>query len=184
MNRGIWTGVVAGVLAALVLLAVGFTGYQAGRDDEVVTRVVDGDVVRVVEDGWLRHGPGHGPGFGFFLFVFLAILAVAFVARRAGRGGWHRPGPYGPRGFGAYGGGPGGGWYGPGGRGAYGPGAGPEEVFDDWHRRSHERAESPPVSEPGAQPGPAPTPGTEEPNDAPPAAGTTGAQPAAAPGDG
>jgi hypothetical protein len=147
VNRRIWTGVVAGVLAASLLLAVGIGAYQAGRDDEVVTRVVDGDVVRVVGD----HGWGRGPGFGFFLFPLLIILLVVLLARGRGwGGGWHRHGPYG---------------YGPGGRWGWGP-EGPEDTFDEWHRRSHERAAS---TTPEAPP--------EAPQDAPPSGRSTTAPP-------
>ncbi|MGH9209902.1 MAG: hypothetical protein ACRD2C_04380 [Acidimicrobiales bacterium] len=157
MNRRIWTGVVAGVLAAAALLTVGIGAYQAGRDDEVVTRVVeDGEVVRVVNDGWNR-----GPGFGFFLFPLLLILLVVFIARGRGwGGGWHRRyGPYGPPGRRPDG-------YGdPSGRWACDPGD-PEDTFDEWHRRSHERAESPEARPHTPQDASAPAP------------------PAAAPGDG
>ena len=60
MYRRVWAGVAAGVLAALVLLTVGFGAYQAGRDDrsdDVTTEIVrensesgDGQVVHVVHD--------------------------------------------------------------------------------------------------------------------------------------
>ena len=43
MNRKVWSGILAGVLAATVILGV------AGQQNEVVTRTVgDGEVVRVV----------------------------------------------------------------------------------------------------------------------------------------
>lgn len=103
-NRRIWIGVVAGVLAAAVLLTVGVGAYRAGQDDEVVTRVVEdgrtGEVVRVVGDHYGR------PGFGFILFPLIIILVVVLLVRAFGHrhGGWHggwRPG-WGP------------GWQGPG----------------------------------------------------------------------
>ena len=117
MNRRVWTGVVAGLLAAAVLLTVGIGSYRAGQDDEVVTRTVsDGEVVRVVgHDGW-----GFFPG--FFLFPLLVIGLIVLVAR--GRRGH--------------------GWYGPGAYGGYGPGpCGPggydrETRMREWHRRMHE----------------------------------------------
>jgi hypothetical protein len=154
MNRRVWTGVVAGVLAAAVLLTVGIGAYQAGRDDEVVTRTVDGgEVVRVVD-----HGRDFFPG--FFLFPLLIILLVVLLVR-AGRRSWYRP--YGP-------GGPGGPGWGPsywgGGPGRWDPEAGMRE----WHRRMHEeertdegRADEPsdaaPVDTPvDAGPTPGPTP--------------------------
>lgn len=94
MSRRMWTGVVAGVLAAAVVASVALGAYRAGQRSEVVTRTVtDGtEVVRVI-DG---HGWGYGPGPGFFLFPLLAILVV-FLLVRGGRrwgggpdGGWCR----------------------------------------------------------------------------------------------
>lgn len=149
MNR-LWTGVVAGVLAAALLLTVGIGAYRAGQDDEVVTRVVtDGsesgsEVVRVIgDDGW-RHGPGPG----IFLFPLLIFLLIFVFARR---GRWHGHG-YGH-------GGPG--WH----RG-YGPGPGGpyadqrEGWLQDWHRRAHEgegevEGGSPPPTTPMTPPDPA-----------------------------
>ena len=64
MNRKVWTGVLAGVLAAGVLLSVAPGAYRAGQRDEVVTRVVgdgtvtDGGVVRVIDDGAVGPRPG------------------------------------------------------------------------------------------------------------------------------
>jgi hypothetical protein len=164
-NRRIWTGVIAGVLAAAVLLTVGAGAYRAGQDDEVVTRVVEegrtGEVVRVVGDHYGR------PGFGFILFPLIIILVVVLLFRAFGshrHGGWH--------GGWRYGGGPG--WHGPG-PGPCGPGSGPGEPgsdprtawFDELHRRSHERtgsgsgsasSEAAPSSEPGSGESPPPTP--------------------------
>lgn len=123
MNRRVWTGILAGVLAATVLLGVAGIAYQAGQNREVVTRTVgDGDVVRVVGGygGW-----GYGHGGGFFFFPLLLTLLLVFLAVRAFRGGW------GPR----YG--YGGGGYGR--SGPCGPGPGPDERFDEAHRRAHER---------------------------------------------
>jgi hypothetical protein len=112
MSRRVWTGVLAGLLAASVLLAVGGAAYRAGQHHEVVTRTVgNGEVVRVVDGpGW-----GHGPGPGFFLLPVLGItlLVVLVWGRRGGRGGGY--GHYGPP------------W-------AQG---GPESAFQDWHRRAH-----------------------------------------------
>jgi len=109
MNRRLWTGVVAGVLAAMVLLGVAGAAYHAGQRHEVVTRTVgDGQVVRVI-DGYGRYGGGFHPG--FFLFPLFLILLV-FLLVRAFRGG-HR------------------GWCGPGGPGV-------RERFEEQHRRLHE----------------------------------------------
>jgi hypothetical protein len=134
MNRRAWTGVVAGVVAAFLLLGVASTAYEIGQRHEVVTRTVgNGEVVRVVGDGWGGYGHG-GFGFGFFLFPLLLIFLV-FLAFR-GRRGW-------------YGGGPGRYW-----GGGYGP-CGPASGggFEEQHRRAHEQGPSP-VAAPGpAEPG-------------------------------
>ena len=95
MNRRVWAGVLAGLLAATVLLTVGVGAYRAGQDDEAVTRVVtetsDGEVVRVVRDDG-DFGRHWGPGPGFFLFPLLIIGAVVLFAR-GGRRHWHGYGP-------------------------------------------------------------------------------------------
>ncbi len=84
MNKRVWTGILAGVLAATVLLGVGGAAYRAGQRSEVVTRVVgDGEVVRVVGG----HGWGYGPGGGFFLFPLLLTVLLVFLLVRAFRGG-------------------------------------------------------------------------------------------------
>jgi hypothetical protein len=141
MNR-VWTGVVAGVLAAAVLLTVGIGAYQAGQDDEIVTRTVDGgEVVRVVDDG-----RDFFPG--FFLFPLLIILLVVLLAR-AGRRHWGRP--YGPGGPGGPGWGPGYWAGGPGqpGRGPWGAGGcDPEAGMREWHRRMHEGEQAGEATEP------------------------------------
>jgi hypothetical protein len=112
MNRRIWTGILAGVLAATVILGVAGAAYQVGRHHEVaVTRTVgDGEVVRVV-GGYGGWGYGH-PG-AFFLFPLLAILVV-FLLFRGFRGGYR------------------GGW------GGGGCGPGPNGRFEQYHRRLHE----------------------------------------------
>lgn len=120
MNRRIWTGVVAGVLGAVVLLTVGVGAYRAGQRDDAVTWVVtedeSGEVVRVVNDHGFRPGPG------FILIPLLVILLIAWLVWSRGRGhGWHGHG-YGP------------GWghghgYGPGYRSSW---------LDEWHRQAHE----------------------------------------------
>lgn len=84
MNRRVWTGILAGVLAATVLLGVARVAYEAGQDREVVTRTVgDGEVVRVIGGyGW---GGGHGHG-GFFVFPLLLTVLLVFLLVRAFRG--------------------------------------------------------------------------------------------------
>lgn len=114
MSRRVWTGVLAGLLAAGVLLGVAGGAYRAGQHHEVVTRTVtDGQAVRVV-DG---HGWGFWPGPGLILFPLLVIGVVLLVSRA-------RPWRHG-------------GWYGPYGPGPWGPG-GHGGGWDDWHRRAHE----------------------------------------------
>ncbi|HEY8545997.1 MAG TPA: hypothetical protein VIL36_13155 [Acidimicrobiales bacterium] len=122
MNRRIWTGVVAGVLAAVVLLTVGIGAYQAGQDDRVITRVTEttpADVVRVVDSG--RHW---GPGLGFFLIPLLVILLIVLLVRgrhHRWHGGYGGPGWYGP------------GWHrGPRGPYACGPHGGPAVEEGRW----------------------------------------------------
>jgi hypothetical protein len=108
MNRRLWTGVVAGVLAAMVMLGVAGAAYHAGERHEVVTRAVgDGEVVRVI-GGYGPYGGGFHPG--FFLFpLFLILLVVLLV--RGFRGGY---------------------------RGGRHGGPGLHERFEEQHRRLHE----------------------------------------------
>ena len=123
MNRRVWTGILAGVLAATVLLGVAGAAYRAGQSSEVVTRTVgDGEVVRVIGGygGW-----GYGHGGGFFFFPLLLTLLLVFLAVRAFRGGWGR-------GYGGYG-------------GYAGPcGPGPDQRFEEQHRRAHDRVTATP----------------------------------------
>ena len=124
MNRRVWTGILAGVLAATVLLGVAGTAYRVGQRSEVVTRTVgDGEVVRVI-GGYGGWGPGHGGG--FFFFPLLLTVLLAFLAVRAFRGGWGR---------------------GYGGNGGYGGpcGPGPDQRFEEQHRRAHERVTTGPA---------------------------------------
>ncbi|MEA2827388.1 MAG: hypothetical protein QOG43_1827 [Actinomycetota bacterium] len=119
-NRKVWTGVLAGVLAAGLLVSVAFGAFRAGQRHDVVTRVAgDGQIVRVIDNDahWGGHW-GYGPGPGFFLFPLLGIGLVVLLVGRGRRGHY---------GFG----GPG---YGPGG------GCGPRPSIDDWHRRAHEES--------------------------------------------
>ncbi len=117
MERSVWTGVLAGLLAVTVLGGVALGAYRAGQADDAVTRVTaDGEVVRVIDGrGW-----GHGPGPGFLLLPAAIVLTVLLVRSRRGPGGWGPP----------YGSGP------------WAPGA-PEEAFREWHRRAHDQAMPP-----------------------------------------
>jgi hypothetical protein len=130
-NRKVWTGVLAGVLAAGVLLSVGLGAYRAGQRDEVVTRVAGGgEVVRVIDGdrGW-----GHGPGPGIILFPLLAIGLVALLVSRGRRGG---------------------GWCGPGPGEGWGPQSRmPQSSWEDWHRRAHDERRH----EPGSEDAPTPS---------------------------
>jgi hypothetical protein len=108
MSRRVWTGVLAGVLGALLVLGVAVGADQVGRDDTVVRTVGDGEVVRVVGHG------GYGPGPGFFLFPLLVVGIIALLVwrRRGWGGGGHwGPGPWSHR--------------------------GPEGAFSEWHERAH-----------------------------------------------
>ena len=125
MNRRMWTGILAGVLAATVLLGVAGVAYEAGQRNEVVTRTVgDGEVVRVVGGyGWGYGHGGYGHG-GFFFFPLLLTGLLVFLLVRAFRGGGYR--------------GRGGGGYG-------GCGPHPGDAFEEQHRRAHDRAAAGPA---------------------------------------
>jgi hypothetical protein len=111
--RRAWIGVVAGLLAATLLVGVALTAYHVGRNHEVTTEVVsNGEVVHVVGGHW-----GYGPGPGFFLFPVLLLTVVLVVLVVRGR---HPGGPWGYRGY-----------------GPWSPG-GPSPALDDWHRRAHQ----------------------------------------------
>jgi hypothetical protein len=91
------TGIVAGLLAAAVLIGVVAVSYQAGRNDEQVVQVVDGETTtQVIEYVGHRHW-GWGPGFGIFFFLIPVLLIVLLVGtiRRRRWNSWH----YGPSGL-------------------------------------------------------------------------------------
>ena len=143
MNRRLLAGVLAGVAAATVVLAVGIGSYRAGQEDEVVARTVpDGEVVRVVDHGDRDFFPG-------FILVPLFVVGLVVLATRGRRGpGWGGPYGYGRPGFG---------------RGPSGPaGCDPDAALHEWHRRAHEGeaatavADAPPATRTEAEPPPAP----------------------------
>jgi hypothetical protein len=156
MNRRLLAGVLAGVAAATVVLAVGIGSYRAGQEDEVVARTVpDGEVVRVVDDRDRDFFPG-------FILVPLLVVGLVVLATRGRRGpGWARPygpgGPGGPYGYGRPGFGP----------GPWGPaGCDPDAALHEWHRRAHEGdtatatavADAPPATGTGTEADPPPVP--------------------------
>lgn len=112
MGRRLWVAVAGGALAALLVFGVAAGAYRAGQHhDAVVTTVGDSQVVRVVGDHW-----GWGPPWpGFFLFPLFGILLVVLLvsAARRSAGGWGGPPPWVQRG-------------------------GPQEAFEEWHRRAHQ----------------------------------------------
>ena len=118
MSKRMWTGLVAGLLAALALVAVGVGAYRVGQHHDVAVATMPGaagEVVRVVDTGHWRGGPP----FGFLIPLLIVGLIVVLVTGRR-RAYWG--GPYGPGGWGACG------PVDPGGR---------EAMLADWHRRAH-----------------------------------------------
>ena len=120
MSKRLWTGLLAGLLGAMALVAVGVGAFHAGERHEITTvapvvGAAPGETVRVIADG--RWG-GHwgGPPFGFlFPLLFIGLIVVLLAGRR--RAYWG-PGP--------------GGWAG----GRCGPG-GRDAALADWHRQAH-----------------------------------------------
>lgn len=119
-----WRATALVLLGAFALGAVGVISYTVGVDHGTTIEVADGEAFRT----WRHHGWGHGwgHGYGFFpLFPFLLGLFLLFLLMTLVRAA------IGPRqhGFGPHGFGP--------------PWAtqhdAPEDRFDAWHRRSHDR---------------------------------------------
>lgn len=127
MNGSNTIRVIAGIVLALLVAAIGIGAYQlgvqAGVAQDVGTTVAPavGPAVAYYGYGWHPFGFGFFGFFGtllFFLLIFVLIRAVVFGGR--GRR-WGGPGYGGPRG-----------WRG-----------GPwenhaRETFEDWHRDAHE----------------------------------------------
>jgi hypothetical protein len=129
--------VIAGIVLALIVAAIGIGAYQLGVQTSVAQETGTAVAPAVAYYGWHPFGFGFG-FFGFFgtllffLLIFVLIRAVVFGGR--GRR-WGGPGYGGP-----------GGWRG-----------GPWEsrarqTFEDWHRDAHEGRTT--GAEPGAAPGP------------------------------
>lgn len=123
MTRNMTRGIIAGLVAAAVLVGVGAMSYRVGMHHDPMMVRGSGDVVRVV-GGW--HGGWHGGApFGLFFFLVLAGLVIFAVSRHHRYG----VGPYGP------------GWWGPGPGSGHGPGPGGEgreAMLAEWHRRAHQ----------------------------------------------
>jgi hypothetical protein len=121
--------VVAGILLALVVIAIGVGAYQVGLQTGVAQTAASSAAPAVVPYyyGWHPFGFGFGFGlFGFlgtllFLFLIFALIrAIVFGGRGRGWGGPGRWGGY-DRGW------RGGPWD-----------ARARETFEDWHRESHQ----------------------------------------------
>lgn len=119
------SGWLGAVLVLLIALIAGGVGFAFGANTQLPAVTADG--VAVVPGAWGWHGVGWGfpfvPFFGLLL-VFLLIVTLVAIGRRAAWAGRHGYGPY------AWGTGPG------------GPGDPRHAVFDEWHRRAHEQGPS------------------------------------------
>ena len=130
-------GGVALLLALAVVATVVFGAFQLG--------VAQGTNAGAAETarhygGWGPYGGGFAAGFIFFKLLFgLLFLFLIFGLLRAAFGGprWG-PGPWG-------------------GRSWAGEHGGPQDAFEQWHRRAHERSDSAPS--PNAPGGTSDTPG-------------------------
>jgi hypothetical protein len=100
MRGKIAAGIIAGLLAATVLVGVVAVSYNAGRNDNRTVQVVDDSgttTAHVIEvsRGW--HGPGP---FALIIPVLLIVALVLVITRhrRWGPHGWYGYGPGGPGG--------------------------------------------------------------------------------------
>jgi hypothetical protein len=140
-----WTWIAVVILLILAGIGIGVGAYNAGVDDGIRQGLEEAgrgtDVVRVIDP---RHGYGHRGflPFGFLLFPLFLIGIVLLLKAAFWRRQWY--GPWGPGGFG----------WGPGHHGPEGgpPGHAGRAMFEEWHRREHER--------PSEQPGGGGEPGT------------------------
>ena len=88
-NRKVWTGVLAGVLAAGLLSPWPLGAYRAGQRRTVVAPVGGDGPGRPGDRRPWGGGPwGYGPGPGFFLFPLLGIGLVVLLVSRARHGGY------------------------------------------------------------------------------------------------
>ena len=141
--RSAWS-VLIGVLLVAVAIFLGVGAYQAGLAQGLAQSGTTAAPAVVPYYGW---HPFFGFGFGFFgflgtlLFIFLIFALIrALVFRGGPRGGWY---------------GHGGGW-----RGGPWESRG-QDMFDEWHRRSHDRTGG--ASEGTPAPGGTPPPGSTPP---------------------
>jgi hypothetical protein len=148
MRRAMVIGAV--LLAILAVTGIGVAAYNAGLDQGVAEGLrQSGQDAQVVRVGPRFGHYGYGYGWGFFpfgliLFPLLVIGIILLVRGAFWRGRWGGPGGYGP------------GPYGPGGYGWGPPGpwgqGGPQQRYEEWHRRQHEQPGDQPADRPGDQP--------------------------------
>ena len=135
------------VLFAVVLVAgaaiLGVTAYQAGLAQGIA------QTGTAVAPGAVAYYGCHPFGFGFGFFGFLGTLLFIFLIFALIRALVFRGGPRG-------------GWYGHGGGWRGGPWESRgQDMFDEWHRRSHDRTGG--ASEGTPAPGGTPPPGSTPP---------------------
>lgn len=120
MNAFRWGRAVAVLVLVGVTLALVWGAYEAGVTAGAASAGTAG-AATAVWGGW-AHGPGAFPWFFLWpiFFVLFIVFIVWLVRTAAWGGGWHGgPGRYGRWGD---------------------PHEGrPEERFEEWHRRAHER---------------------------------------------
>ena len=113
------------LITALIAIVVGIAAYNLGFSHGIAQQL-PAAAAGAVAYPWPYRPWGFGFGF-LFPLLFLFLLFRVLLWRGPWRGGWH-----------------GGGYYG---RGCYpgGP-AGVPPMFDEWHRRAHERDKERPTT--------------------------------------